>query len=74
MNLAKWSMRKSLTAWVATILFSEAGWNSCQKLSRNTGLLLLKKLQAAAGKFGQKNIFFRKLPRRMCVSAQFGVI
>lgn len=34
MNLAEWSIRKSLITWVVTILFLVVGWNSYQKLSR----------------------------------------
>lgn len=34
MNLAEWTIRKSLLAWVITILFLVVGWQSYQKLSR----------------------------------------
>jgi multidrug efflux pump subunit AcrB len=34
MNLAEWSLRKSLITWVMTILFLVVGWSSYQKLSR----------------------------------------
>jgi multidrug efflux pump subunit AcrB len=34
MNLAEWTIRKSLLAWVITVLFLVVGWSSYQKLSR----------------------------------------
>ncbi len=34
MNLAEWSIRKSLVTWVMTILFLVVGWSSFQQLSR----------------------------------------
>jgi multidrug efflux pump subunit AcrB len=34
MNIAEWSLRKSLITWVMTVLFLVVGWNSYQKLSR----------------------------------------
>ncbi len=34
MNLAEWTIRKSLLSWVITILFLVVGWQSYQKLSR----------------------------------------
>ncbi len=34
MNLAEWSIRKSLITWVMTILFLVVGWSSYQQLSR----------------------------------------
>ncbi|MGZ8225326.1 MAG: efflux RND transporter permease subunit [Methylococcaceae bacterium] len=34
MNLAEWSIRKSLITWVITVLFLVVGWNSYQQLSR----------------------------------------
>lgn len=34
MNLAEWSIRKSLITWVMTLLFLLVGWSSYQKLSR----------------------------------------
>jgi multidrug efflux pump subunit AcrB len=34
MNLAEWSIRKSLITWVMTLLFLVVGWSSYQKLSR----------------------------------------
>ena len=34
MNLAEWSIRKSLITWVMTVLFLVVGWSSYQKLSR----------------------------------------
>ena len=34
MNLAEWSIRKSLITWVMTILFLVVGWSSFQQLSR----------------------------------------
>ncbi len=34
MNLAEWSIRKSLVTWVITILFLVVGWSSFQQLSR----------------------------------------
>jgi len=34
MNLADWTIRKSLLAWVITVLFLVVGWNSYQQLSR----------------------------------------
>ncbi len=34
MNLAEWSLRKSLITWVMTVLFLVVGWSSYQKLSR----------------------------------------
>ena len=34
MNLAEWTIRKSLLSWVITLLFLVIGWQSYQKLSR----------------------------------------
>ncbi|MGZ8136706.1 MAG: efflux RND transporter permease subunit [Methylococcaceae bacterium] len=34
MNLAEWSIRKSLITWVITVLFLVVGWSSYQQLSR----------------------------------------
>jgi len=34
MNLAEWTIRKSLLAWIITVLFLVVGWSSYQKLSR----------------------------------------
>lgn len=34
MNLAEWTIRKSLLAWVITLLFLVVGWSSYQQLSR----------------------------------------
>lgn len=34
MNLAEWTIRKSLLSWVITMLFLVVGWQSYQKLSR----------------------------------------
>jgi multidrug efflux pump subunit AcrB len=34
MNIAEWSIRKSLITWVMTVLFLVAGWSSYQQLSR----------------------------------------
>lgn len=34
MNLAEWSIRKSLITWVMTMLFLVVGWSSYQQLSR----------------------------------------
>ncbi|MGZ8237438.1 MAG: efflux RND transporter permease subunit [Methylobacter sp.] len=34
MNIAEWSLRKSLITWVMTILFLVVGWSAYQKLSR----------------------------------------
>ena len=34
MNIAEWSLRKSLITWVMTVLFLVVGWSSYQQLSR----------------------------------------
>jgi multidrug efflux pump subunit AcrB len=34
MNLAEWSIRKSLVTWVMIVLFLVVGWSSFQQLSR----------------------------------------